>query len=314
MRRRVRNAAKRGSFHLHRLATRFGVHVLPVHHYSAVPDLLELEATREVWAKPSELPGIRVDLDAQARRLRDVCLPFQAEYRGNAVYRHAVAELFGPGYGYIEAQALHGVVRHFKPRRVIEVGGGVSTRCTVDAVRRNQADGAGLASITCVEPYPSPQLRELAGVDLMAKRAQEVPLDVFAALGEDDLLFIDSSHTVRPGGDVNYLVLEVLPRLAPGVVVQVHDIFLPYDFSRAVLKTYFHWSETSLVRAYLTHNPHTDILFCLSQLFYERRDVLAEVFPEFDPAPAGNGLDDDSVGPFERSPGHFPSSLYFVTR
>jgi hypothetical protein len=113
---------------------------------------------------------------------------------------------------------------------------------------------------------------------------------------------------VRPGSDVNYLILEVLPRLSPGVVVHFHDIYLPYDYPRDVLRNYFQWMETSLLRAYLIHNSRASILFSLSHLHYERRDVLARVFPEYSPA-----LDEDGVSIARESSstgGHFPSSTY----
>src|SRR4029453_2696539 len=138
MKRWLRQQAKRQLFALHRLGTRLGVHVLPVHYYSPVPDLIQLERTRDVWARKSELPGLGVDLDAQVRNLEAICLPHQAEVVGNPAYRYAVEHAFGPGYGYIEAQALHAVIRHFAPRLVMEIGSGVSPWCILHALERNR--------------------------------------------------------------------------------------------------------------------------------------------------------------------------------
>ena len=245
--------------------------------------------------------------------LREVCLPFADETRGNAVYRQAVREGFGPGYGYIEAQALHAVVRHFRPRRVLEVGSGVSTWCLRHALRCNaEAEAGGAFSLTCVEPHPAPALRRLEGIRLIERPVQELdPEELVRELGDGDLLFIDSSHSVRPGGDVNFLVLEVLPRLRPGVVVHVHDIYLPYDYSPYVLRTFFHWSETALLRAFLIHNAHVRPLFCQSQLHDARPEALRDVHAEYVPQRHVNGLVAEEVGPFESPPGHFPASLYF---
>ena len=306
--------AKQQAFKIHRLGTRFGVHILPVHYYSALPDLLELEATRDVWARKSTLPGIKFDLDRQVENLKKICLPYQAEYAGNPAYRHATEHGFGQGYGYIEAQALHGVLRHFKPQRILEVGSGVSTYCMLHALGQNQAEtGRGFA-ITCVEPYPSEPLRRLQGITLIDKGVQRVGFDEgFSELGENDLLFIDSSHVVKPGSDVNYLVLEILPRLRPGVIVHFHDIYLPYDYPRFVLKTFFSWMETSLVRAFLIHNDRAEIIFSESMLHYDRPDALHEVFPEYKRQP-----DTDGIGPkkpFEFvSDDHFPCSLFVRIR
>lgn len=296
---------------LHRLAIRFGYYILPVHYHVPVPNIIELERTRDVWARKSELPGLLVDLDEQASTLRAICLPYQEEYAGNVVYQEAVRNHFGPGYGYIEAQALHAVVRHYKPRRVIEVGSGVSTYCMWKACEMNCDETRERTTITCIEPYPSARLRALSQIELIPKQVQTVALQVFGELDRNDLLFIDSSHTVKPGSDVNYLILEVLPRLRPGVIVHFHDIYWPYDYQRDLCRTYFHWTESSLLRAFLIFNPRVRILACLSHLHYERQNILKEVFPEYDPQDDVDGLlPDDYPGPFELIPEHFPSSTY----
>lgn len=314
MKRRLKDALKRFGFRLHRLGSRFGLLILPSHYYLGVPNVLELERTRGEWQRKSALPGLDIDLDAQARTVDGMCAPYRAEYAGNAAYREGVAKAYGPGYGYIEAQALHAVTRHLRPRRIIEVGSGVSTHCMQAALALNRRDGTGECEMTCVEPFPSAWLRQVPGIRLIEDKVQTVPVDEFRRLESGDMLFIDSSHTVKPGSDVNYLVLEVLPALRAGVVVHVHDIFLPYDYQRNVLKTYLHWSETSLLRAYLAGNDRVEILFCLSHLHYERPEELKSVFPEYDPAPDDEGLNPAGVRPFEQPPGHFPSSIYLRTR
>ncbi len=294
------------SFSAFRLGCRLGVFVLPTHYYASVANPHQLEKTRDAWSGRSELPGIRVDLDDQIAILRQTCVPYQAEYTGNSTYLEAVDQQFGPGYGFVEAQALHGIVRHHKPKRIVEVGSGVSTACMIAAAERNRAETGIQCKITCVEPFPSPALLQLGGIELIRTPVQTVDMSLFSALGRGDLLFIDSSHTVKPGSDVNFLVLEVLPRLAPGVIVHVHDIYLPYDYPRDVLTTYFQWMETSLLRAFMTQNDHVRTLFCLSHLHYDRPDMLREVFPEYVPADNRDGLEVANSS----SPGHFPASIF----
>jgi len=305
----IKSLIKKGSFQLHKLALRAGLVVVPKHFYVSISSVVELERTKHRWAKKSELPGINAPLDAQAGNLRRICLPYLAEYAGNETYLEGVSRHFGPGYGYIEAQALHGVLRHYRPARVIEVGSGVSTYCMVKALQCNEAAGSPKARMTSVEPYPSEALRNLGGVELIQAEVQTVPVATFEELGAGDMLFIDSSHTVRPGSDVNYLILEILPRLRSGVVVHFHDIYFPYDYQRDVLRTYFQWMETSLLRAYLTFNSRARVIFCLSQLHYDRPQVLREVFPKYVPAPDMDGLE---VAPDRKElRGHFPASLFF---
>ncbi len=300
----LRRSLKGLSFAIHRILLRFGIFLLPVHYYASVSSLIELQESEPTWARKSALPGMSIDLEGQISALKRMCRPFQHEYLGNRAYQRAVEASYGPGYGYIEAQALHAVIRHTKPARVLEVGSGVSTYCMHAAMDQNASEGQP-GQITCIDPNPSSSVLALEGIRIVQRQVQRVSLDEFTRLKAGDFLFIDSTHTVRPGSDVNFLILEVLPRLAAGVIVHFHDIFLPYDFQRDVLRTYFQWMETSLLRAFLTNNNRARILFCLSLLHYDHPEALREVFPEYVPAADRNGLDPGTT------PGaHFPSSIF----
>jgi predicted O-methyltransferase YrrM len=313
MRRAFKEFAKALFFGLHRFGRSFGIAVVPVHPYSPVPDLDWMRANLEAWAWPSLLPGIRWNLEKQAIWLKETCLPYQKEYVGSPVYREAVAKGMGPGYGYIEAQVLHGVLRAIKPARIIEVGGGVSTFCMAKACEKNCEETQRPCDILTIEPFPRKALRSFVErglpdvkTHLVEEMVQKVPLETFQELSANDFLFIDSSHTVKPGGDVNFLVLEVIPRLRPGVFVHFHDIYLPYDYQRNVLRSFLCWTETSLVRALLVENHRIEVLACLSALHYTCKELLREIFPEYRPQPDQNGL---SL-PGKEQEGHFPSSLF----
>src|SRR5690625_523778 len=296
------------SFHVFKLFSRAGIYILPAHYYVPIADVNRLEKTKEAWAVKSSLPGVYSNLDEQAGMLKEICLPFQKEYERNHIYKTAVSEHFGPGYGYIEAQALHGFLRHFRPEKIIEVGSGVSTFCMIHALGKNRKEQSTLSQLTCIEPHPSEKLQRMDGIRLINKPVQQVSLETFTALEAGDFLFIDSTHTITPGGDVNYLILEILPRLQKGVLVHFHDIFLPYDYPRNVLSSYFQWMETSLLRAFLVNNSKARILFCLSQLHYGRPEVLKQVFPEYIPAPGNDGL--EPGGALQPETGHYPASIY----
>jgi hypothetical protein len=110
---------------------------------------------------------------------------------------------------------------------------------------------------------------------------QEVELELFQQLGAGDVLFIDSSHVVKTGGDVNYLYLEVLPRLRPGVVVHVHDIFLPGEYRKDwVTEEFRFWTEQYLLQAFLAFNSEFEVLLCNSYLGRYHRPALQNVFPK----------------------------------
>ena len=233
-----RNAIKRAILGVHKLGIRLGIHVLPVHYYSPVPNIVELQKTRDIWARKSELPGISFDLDEQIANLRRFCTPYESEYAGNAIYKEGASKHFGPGYGYVEAQALHGFIRHYKPKRIVEVGSGVSTYCMLKASEMNARETGQSSRIVSIEPFPFNALTALPGIELIAmKGSNGFPSRSSPNWERNDLLFIDSSHTVKAGGDVNYLFLEVLPRLRKGVIVHIHDIFLPYDYQRETCRT-----------------------------------------------------------------------------
>ncbi len=305
----MRTLLKRFAASVFQTGQRCGFNLFPNHYYTPMADVNALRRSKEVWTKPSTMPGIAMNLDEQAGSLRRIVKPFQEEYKGNKNYIEGVRKGCGPGYGYIEAQALHGFLRSIKPQIIIEVGSGVSTYCMLRAMESNRRDTGMQAEIICVEPYPTSFVEE-CGVQLNRAIVESLDPSFFDQLGDGDLLFIDSSHAVRPGGDVVYLYLEVLPRLKPGVFVHIHDIYLPYTYNRDVLKTFFQWSETALLLALISGNPSLTIQFCLSMLHYDRKDVLREVFPEYQPQEDQNGLIPDHVPAFTMQKKHFPASIY----
>ena len=187
--------------------------------------------------------------------------------------------LRNPMFGGTDALALYGMVRHFRPRRVIEVGSGFSTRLFVEAARRN-----GPTDILCIEPYPDAILkRGSLPITLMEQCVQDVSVSTFERLDSGDFLFIDSSHVVRIGGDVSHLLLEVLPQLKPGVIVHLHDIFLPRQPPREwVADQLRFWSEQDLLQAFLAFNGAFEILLSNAYLRLRHEAVMQEVFPRSD--------------------------------
>jgi hypothetical protein len=295
---------------LHKLGLRLGIQLIPDHYYSSVSNIEKLKETRNIWAKKSELPGISYDIESQVSNIRSICARFMSEYMGNLNYKEAIMRRLGPGFGYIEAQALHSVVRYYKPESIIEIGSGVSTFCSLKALEANYRETGYRSDFCCIEPNPSKGLRSLEEITIVKNDVQKVPFNVFAKLKKGDLLFVDSSHTVKPGSDVNYIILEILPRLQPGVIVHFHDIFLPYDYQRDILTSYFQWCETSLLRAFLVNNDKVKIIFCLSMLHYAKSNILREIFPEYQPQHDINGLTYGLYKPWKDLSAHFPSSIY----
>ena len=236
-----------------------GFHVSPVHYYEPIPDTRTLGD--EVWDKHYELEGVDMNRGMQLEFLRNVFPRFQSEWNQIPVtLAEAKGEFYlGNGrFGNLDPLIAYCLVRHFRPNRIIEVGGGYSTLLLAMAAQRN-----GNTALACIEPYPVDPLRaDLPGLEaLIGTRVEKVGLHFFEQLEAGDLLFIDSSHTVRIGGDVNYLFLEVLPHLKPGVIVHVHDIFFPFEYSRKWVKEQRRfWTEQYLLQAFLAFNSEFEVL------------------------------------------------------
>lgn len=304
----VKGRLRQAGLEAFRLLDRLGLHVLPKTYYSPVPDWAWLTRHKESWMGRVSVTGVRWDLDEQLGWVAEICRPYSQEVSGLDFYRRAAGNGFGPGFGPIESQVLHCFVRANAPSRIVEVGSGVSTVCMLNAARRNQEEGRRVPEIVCIEPYPRPGFRDIGPITHIKQACQLVAPAVFARLGPGDLLFIDSSHAVKVGSDVMRLYLEIIPGLAPGVTIHIHDIFLPYIYPRSAF-TYPSWSqETALLLALLINNPRLRVLASLSALHYDRPGPLGAILPDYRPQANIEG-----VPPAAGSPGHFPNSAWLTT-
>lgn len=257
---------------------------LPVHFYSPVPDLADLDR-RKVWTRRSPLHGIDMRLEGQKALLREMARAFAREcvweeHPGPDPTRF---HWRNPSFSFQCASQLLYFIRHFQPRRVIEVGSGMSSRVIAQALQANQAATGRPCDYQIVDPFPNLQPEDFPGLSKLHRlRVEELDPAFFGDLGENDLLFIDSGHTVRIGGDVNFLFLDVLPILAPGVLVHVHDISLPNEYDRAYYANpsfRMLWTEAYLLQAFLMFNGAWEVLASVPYLLGEAPEVLAEVFP-----------------------------------
>lgn len=232
--------------------------------------------------EPRALPGIDLDLDRQVELLR--------KFEPAEVLSRIPRTDPGDGSFFMnnlnfeagDAELWFHVIRHFRPARIVEIGSGHSTRMARMAIAElERADPGYRCEHVCIEPYEMPWLEQL-GVTVVRKKVEEVGESAFAGLARNDILFIDSSHIIRPEGDVLTEFLQILPRLAPGVVVHVHDIFTPRDYPRAWLEHPRFWNEQYLLEAFLTHNEEWEVLLAANQLKHERYEELERLCPHLD--------------------------------
>jgi predicted O-methyltransferase YrrM len=255
----------------------------PGHYYSPLPDTRELGAEpahSQVWRpQPRETPGIDWRDEEQVSLCRDVFgqqerLAFPDAPTGDETEYFTGNEQFAP----FDAWLLEAFLRMLSPARLIEIGSGFSTLVSA-RVNRELLDGA--VHITCIEPYPRPFLVDgVPGVsELRVEKVQETPLEVFEALSHDDVLFIDTSHVAKTGSDVVWLYQEVLPRLRPGVVVHIHDIFVPGEYPEDWVLDGRAWNELYVVRAFLAFNGAFRIELGAQYLLKRHRRLVLDVFP-----------------------------------
>lgn len=179
-----------------------------------------------------------------------------------------------------DAEYWYQTIRAMKPARIVEIGSGFSTLLARMAIAVNQRDSGNYTCVhQCIEPYEMPWL-ETTGAEIIRRRAEEMEVSFFASLESGDILFVDSSHMIRPYGDVLFEILEVLPVLRPGVVVHFHDIFSPRNYPHQWLaRDVRFWNEQYLLEAFLSGNSDWKVLGALNMLKHERFDELKMVAP-----------------------------------
>lgn len=183
-----------------------------------------------------------------------------------------------------DAEYWYQLIRTIKPKRIFEVGSGNSTLMAVDAIRRNRDDEPNYkCKHICIEPYEMPWLED-TGVSVVRKKVEEVEVEFFSELQENDILFIDSSHVIRPQGDVLFEYLELLPSLNRGVIVHIHDIFSPKNYPKQWLENEVKfWNEQYLLEAFLSHNNSWKVLGALNYLHHHHYEELKSIAPFLTP-------------------------------
>lgn len=260
-----------------------GVGVFPIRNHYYEP-MFDPRALTRPLDEPRLLPGIDWNTEEQLRILDS--FDYAAELQGVPQAKTNDLEFhFGNGaFESGDAEYLYNLIRLKKPARIFEVGSGNSTLMAIKAVQRNRHDDANYrCRHLCIEPYEMPWL-EKTGVEVLRRRVEDVGLELFSELAENDLLFIDSSHVIRPQGDVLFEYLELLPTLRPGVIVHVHDVFSPRDYLKEwVVDLVKLWNEQYILEAFLTNNGDWKIIGALNYLHHLHLERLRKQCPYLTP-------------------------------
>jgi len=213
------------------------------------------------WSKPKYDQMLNFNSADSLAFFQSTCSPFKTAFETFSRTARNVAKdhfyLDNGWYGSVDAELLYSFVRARQPKRIIEIGSGFSTRLMSQAV----AEGQLQTRITSIDPAPRVPLRCNFVEEIRTNVEYLDPKVIVDALKQGDLLFVDSSHIAMTGGDVPYLFLEILPRLNAGVLIQIHDIFFPFEYPKEWVMAGWNWSEQYLVHAFLAYNPVFEIVW-----------------------------------------------------
>ncbi|MGM0932651.1 MAG: class I SAM-dependent methyltransferase [Bacteroidota bacterium] len=253
------------------------------HFYSSVVSLDEIKIRqKEIWPDliPKNIPGINLNEKEQLQLLYELSFCFKKlnfpERKVNERRYFFRNSYFSYGDGYI----LGAILLHFKPRRIIEVGSGFSSALMLDV---NDLFLNNSVHLTFIEPFPENRLKHIlkhgknSNVTTITKTVQEVELKEFKELEKGDILFIDSSHIVKTGSDVNYILFQILPVLKKGVLIHFHDIYHPFEYPKSWILDGFGWNESYFLKAFLMYNNNFKILFFSEFIVKYHRDKLEQL-------------------------------------
>lgn len=255
------------------LFLKLGMYPIVDHYYDPLFDFRKVRSTKY---------GTHLSLNAQSQLKFVKQFKYGEELRSIPKVLTSETEYYytNGSFGSGDAELYYSIIRNEKPKQILEVGSGFSTRIALKAIQKNRNENPNYScTITCIEPYEMPWLEKME-VNLIRKKVEDMDQKIFEELSAGDILFIDSSHIIRPGGDVLFLILQILPTLKAGVLIHFHDIFTPTDYPVAWLRDEFRmWNEQYMLEAFLLGNLEFEIIVALNFLSKLYREELAISFP-----------------------------------
>ena len=254
----------------------------PGHYYSTIPLLKNIESEQNrIWKNDFEstIEGIDLHSVEQVKLVKKFSeyyseLPFKTDQTEVTRYKYD-----NSSYSFTDAIILYSFIRHFKPKRIIEIGSGHSSAVMLDT---NELFFNSSIKLTMIEPYPkrlNTLLRDSDNTNntIIVDKVQNVDLNNFKSLNAGDILFVDSSHVVKTGSDVNHILFDILPNLKKGVYIHFHDIFYPFEYPKEWVLSGRHWNENYFLKAFLMYNPSFKIKFFSDYMHRYYSDVFSDM-------------------------------------
>ncbi len=254
-----------------------GLNVIPANFYSNIPSISEIQSSYEYT--DSAVPYLNeaiFDKDFLRKELLEL-VPFAEDFRPSENGDEENCERFfwkNSQFSYSDAMSYYAYIRRIKPQAVVEIGSGFSSLIALEALKKN-----GRGKLTCIEPFPRPFITSLGNtdsIDLHKICAQDVTPEMLnSTLSDGDILFIDSTHTVKTGSDCLHIYLRLLPHIRKKISVHIHDIFLPFGLPQNwLLDTQIYWTEQYLLLAWMIDNPRVSVLFGSAYHDYFNPEIL----------------------------------------
>ncbi len=251
------------------------------HYYSPIPNLEEILLHEGKIFEKKSPEAVFLNEEGQLNLFQNL-IPFYNEFpiKNLDGLRYQVPKSF---FTFTDAFVLYGIIRLYKPIRIIEVGSGYSSALMLDV---NQFYFQNQQKLTFIDPDFTRLKNFMKSGDeskctLINKKVQDVDLGLFLELTENDLLFIDSSHVSKVGSDLNYLLFEILPKLKKGVIIHFHDIYFPFEYPKElVLHEKLAWNEVYLLKAFLMYNPMFEICYFNNYIYEKHLNLITKNTPE----------------------------------
>jgi len=260
-----------------------GYYLLRKHYFLPIPEESEILSQKE-----SALMGIDMNESTAFDLLENIFNKYKKEFNSfpvnktDNIYQYY---LLNGSFMAIDGNVYYSFIRHLKPNKIVEIGSGNSTLLAAQAILRNIEESGKKSELFCIEPYPGNTLQKAFPdlINLIKEPVQNIKLEFFESLGENDILFIDSTHVLKSGGDVWYEYCEILPRLKSGVYVHSHDISLPKPYPKIYFDNQLFWNEQYVLQAFLTYNSKFEVVWGGNYLVCKYPEKICSAFsPEYD--------------------------------
>jgi len=284
---------------------RLHIDILPRRFFSQAPDI-KIPQNIKASHAPRSMIGISGAVDDQLAWVDECTRPYRAGLRSLEVHKMAV-RMSGSddAYGEVDAEFLYCFIRSQRPRKIVHIGSGVPTAVCLLAAK----DEGFLPQITCIQPEPTTFLQreaESGRITLVNLKTREVGITSISSLEKGDLLLVNSTDTLARAGELNFVILEILPRLPAGAYAHFNDIYFPYDYGTGTLTSAVLLAhETALLYAFLLMNHRFEVAASLSMLHHDRLKDFVRLFPD-------KSL--HQFGGTTNMSGHFPSSIFLRSR